>query len=194
MRLNLVHPGLQVDTQQGSAEAHGQRLAVLIEQHVDFVWRTLRRLGVPLSATDDATQQVWLVLSRRLPEIAPGEERAFLFGTSLRVASDARRRLARRREVPEVENDEAVDPGPSPHDVVDQREARSVLDEILEALPADLRVVFILYELEEQTALQIAELLVLPAGTVASRLRRARAEFEQIVKRRKARGQIPENR
>ena len=194
MRLNPVYPGLQLDTQPGSEQAQGRRLAALIEQHLDFVWRSLRRLGVPLSATDDATQQVWLVLSRRLPEIALGEERAFLFGTSLRVASDVRRRFARQREVPEVENLEAIDPGPSPHHLIDQRQTRSVLDEILEALPDDLRAVFVLYELEEQTALEIAQLLALPAGTVASRLRRARVEFEQIVKRHRARGQIPGNR
>jgi RNA polymerase sigma-70 factor (ECF subfamily) len=191
MRINLEHPGLQLDTHEGSAQADGQRLAVLVEQNLDFVWRSLRRLGVPLSATDDATQQVWLVLSRRLPDIIRGQERAFLFGTALRVASDVRRRLARQREVPELESLlEAVDPGPSPHDLIDQRQARSVLDEILDALPDDLRVVFILYEMEEQTAAEIAALLALPAGTVASRLRRARAEFEQIVKRQRARGHI----
>jgi RNA polymerase sigma-70 factor (ECF subfamily) len=187
--LNLAHSGPQLGTDQDSEQTHGRRLALLVEQHLDFVWRSLRRLGVPLSGTDHATQQVWLVLSRRLPDIAPGGERAFLFGTALRVASDVRRRLARQREVPGLEHVEPVDPGPSPHDLIDQRQARSVLDEILDALPDELRAVFVLYELEEQTALEIAELLALPPGTVASRLRRARAEFEQIVKRQRARAQ-----
>jgi RNA polymerase sigma-70 factor (ECF subfamily) len=188
--INLAHACPQLGASEGSEQAQDSRLAPLLEQNLDFVWRSLRRLGVPLSATDDATQQVWLVLSRRLPEIAEGHERAFLFGTALRVASDVRRRLARQREVLGLENVEAVDPRPSPHDLIDQRQERSVLDEILDALPDDLRAVFVLYELEEQTALEIAKLLSLPAGTVASRLRRARAEFEQIVKRLKARGQI----
>jgi len=188
--INLAHACPPLDASAGSEQAQDSRLAPLLEQNLDFVWRSLRRLGVPLSATDDATQQVWLVLSRRLPEIAAGHERAFLFGTALRVASDVRRRLARQREVLGLENVEAVDPRPSPHDLIDQRQERSLLDEILDALPDDLRAVFVLYELEEQTALEIAKLLSLPAGTVASRLRRARAEFEQIVKRLKARGQI----
>jgi RNA polymerase sigma-70 factor (ECF subfamily) len=187
--LDLAHTGSQLDTDEGSERAHGRRLALLVEQHLDFVWRSLRRLGVPLSGTDDATQQVWLVLSRRLPDIASGGERAFLFGTALRVASDVRRRLARQREIPGLDHVEAVDPGPSPHDLIDQRQARSLLDEILDALPDDLRAVFVLYELEQQTALEIAELLSLPPGTVASRLRRARVEFEQIVKRQRARDQ-----
>lgn len=185
--LHLAHPGPQLHTDESGERARDRRLELLIEQHLDFVWRSLRRLGVPLSGTDDATQQVWLVLSRRLPDIAPGGERAFLFGTALRVASDVRRRLAKQREVTGLEHLEPVDPGPSPHDLIDQRQARAVLDDILDALPDDLRAVFVLYELEEQTALEIAELLALSPGTVASRLRRARAEFEQIVKRQRAR-------
>jgi|SRR5882724_8693673 len=188
--INLAHVCPPLDASEDSTQVQGRRLAALLERHLDFVWRSLRRLGVPPSATDDATQQVWLVLSRRLPEIPSGQERAFLFGTALRVASDVRRRNARQREIPGLENVEAVDPGPSPHDLIDQRQERSALDEILDALPDDLRAVFVLYELEEQTALEIATLLSLPRGTVASRLRRARAEFEQIVKRLRARGQI----
>jgi RNA polymerase sigma-70 factor (ECF subfamily) len=167
-----------------------QRLKELFEQNLDFVWRSLRRLGVPVSAVDDATQQVWLIVASKLPEIAPGAERAFLFGTALRIASDARRRLLRQREVASDAASDFVDPAPHADEILDRHRARSVLDEILEELPDDLRVVFILYELEEQTAAEIAELLGIPPGTVASRLRRARTSFEQIVKRHKARGKV----
>ncbi|HTA89613.1 MAG TPA: sigma-70 family RNA polymerase sigma factor [Polyangiaceae bacterium] len=175
----------------GSAE---ERLNLLVEQQLDFVWRSLRRLGVPLSGVDDATQQVWLIVARKLPEITLGSERAFLFGTALRVASDARRRIARQREVSGLESFDHADPTPRADEIIDQRKARSVLDEILDSLSDDTRAVFILYELEEQTAAEIAALLGIPPGTVASRLRRARIEFEQIVKRLKARGQIEGSR
>ncbi len=167
-----------------------RRLEQLIAQHLDFVWRSLRRLGVPHSATDDATQRVWLVLARRLPELVVGQERAYLFGTAVRVASDVRRALARQREVNGLEHIDAIDPSPGPHELMDRRQARTALDEILDELPTDLRAVFILYELEEQTAAQIMELLVLPMGTVASRLRRARAEFDELVKRHRARARF----
>jgi RNA polymerase sigma-70 factor (ECF subfamily) len=177
-----------------SALDDAQRLAALVERELDFVWRSLRRLGVPVSVADDATQRVWLVASRKLPEIPSGRERAFLFGTALRVASDVRRKLARQREVSGLDASEPTDPAPRADEILDQREARGLLEEILESMPDELRAVFILYELEEQTAAQIAELLAIPPGTVASRLRRARTAFEQVVKRLKARGQFEGNR
>src|SRR5690242_17321725 len=72
------------------------RLRALQEEHFEFLWRSLRRLGVPEADVDDAVQQVFLVAARR--EILPGSERSFLFATALRVASHARRTLRRRRE------------------------------------------------------------------------------------------------
>ena len=166
------------------------RLNRLFEENLDFVWRSLRRLGVPLSTVDDATQQVWLIVAKRLPDIAVGSERSFLFGTATRIASDTRRSLARRREVSGDAAPDWVDPAPHAEELLERQRARLVLDELLDDLPDELRAVFILYELEEQTATQIAELLGIPTGTVASRLRRARAEFEQIVKRHRARGKL----
>jgi RNA polymerase sigma-70 factor (ECF subfamily) len=171
-----------------------ERLNRLFEQNLDFVWRSLRRLGVPLSTADDATQQVWLIVAKRLPEIAVESERSFLFGTAMRVASDIRRSLARRREVSGESSPDFVDPAPQAEELLDRQRERSVLDELLEDLPDELRAVFVLYELEEQTATQIAELLGIPTGTAASRLRRARAEFDQIVKRHRARGKLGEKR
>lgn len=164
------------------------RLACLVEDHLDFVWRSLRRLGVPEAQVDDATQQIWLIAAKKLPEIDPARERAFLFGSALRVASDIRRANARRRELVGVEHGPIVDPGPRADEIVDQKQARALLDEILEALPMDLRAVFVLYELEEMSVTEIASMLALPRGTAASRLRRARKEFEKVVRRLKARG------
>jgi RNA polymerase sigma-70 factor (ECF subfamily) len=167
-----------------------ERLGRLVEVHLDFVWRSLRRLGVPEAQVDDATQQVWLVTARKLREIPPENERAFLFGTAIRIASDVRRAAARRREVPGVEDGDAVDPRPHAEELVDQKKARALLDEILEALPMNLRAAFVLYELEELTVNEISNLLSVPRGTVASRLRLARENFEKVVKRLKASGRI----
>jgi RNA polymerase sigma-70 factor (ECF subfamily) len=164
------------------------RLRALVEAHHDFVWRSLRRLGVPASDVDDGTQQVFLVAARKLDAIEAGAERAFLFGTAMRVASDARRSRTRRREVPEDDAaGEQRDPAPSPEQLMEKRRARALLDEVLDAMDLDLRAVFVLFELEELPTAEIAAMLRLPSGTVASRLRRAREEFQQIAARARAR-------
>src|SRR5579863_1176604 len=79
--------------------AHDARLQSMFEAHFDTVWRTLRRLGVPEPGADDGVQQVFLVASRRLDEIEEGCERRYLLGVALRVASEIRRAMGRRREI-----------------------------------------------------------------------------------------------
>lgn len=162
------------------------RLRALVEAHFDFIWRSMQRLSVPPAELSDCVQQVFLVASRKLSTIAAGSERSFLIGTALRVASAARRTRDRRREVPEDETDEPCCPGPQPDEIADQRRLRALLDEVLAAMPEDLRVVFVLFELEEMPTQEIAALLDLPSGTVASRLRRAREEFDRRVARLRA--------
>src|SRR5690349_6787345 len=71
-------------------------LRALFDTHLAFVWRSLRRLGVPPAATDDAAQEVFLIASRKLGDIELGRERSFLFAIALRVAANARRSFARR--------------------------------------------------------------------------------------------------
>lgn len=164
------------------------RLRHLVDTYFDFIWRTLRRLGVPEADADDAAQQVFLVAARKLSMIDPGNERSFLFGTAMRVASDVRRAQRRRREDPSEPGDvDLCDGGPGPEDLVAQRRARALLDEVLGAMPLDLQTVFVLFELEELPTSEIASLLGIPLGTVASRLRRAREEFQDRAKRLKAR-------
>src|SRR6188508_40322 len=66
-------------------------VAALVAAHADFVWRSLRRLGVPAASADDATQQVFLVAQSKLPQIVEGRERGFLFGVAMNVAAHVRR-------------------------------------------------------------------------------------------------------
>lgn len=169
-----------------SARASDARLRKLVDGQFDFIWRSLRRLGVPAIDADDCAQQVFLVASRKLDDIVPGCERPFLFSTALRVASDARRSRSRRREVFE-DVDEPRDSAPNPEQIAEQKSSRALLDEVLDSLPMELRAVFVLFELEELPSTEIAEMLAIPIGTVASRLRRAREEFQRIIARMKAR-------
>jgi RNA polymerase sigma-70 factor (ECF subfamily) len=163
------------------------RLSTMFHHHYDFVWRSVRRLGVAPDAVDDAAQEVFVVASRKLDAIEAGKEKAFLFGTAVRVASDTRRSLQRRRQSPAPDHTEPVDAGPALDELVDQKRAREMLDELVELLPEDTRPIFVLFELEGLTMAEIASCLDLPAGTVASRLRRARELFAAYVARLEAR-------
>jgi RNA polymerase sigma-70 factor (ECF subfamily) len=165
-------------------EATAGRFRELVDTHYEFIWRSLRRLGVAQGDADDAAQQVFVTAARKLAAIRLGSERSFLFQTALRVAADSRRTQLRRREVAagEVpEDDEKSDSAPSPEDAVDLRRARRWLDAILDEMSLDLRAVFVLFELDQVTMAEIAALLDLPPGTVASRLRRARCQFREKV-------------
>jgi RNA polymerase sigma-70 factor (ECF subfamily) len=158
----------------------------MVQAHHDFIWRLLRRLGVPSADTDDATQRVFMIAARRVADIAAGSERSFLFGTALRVAPEMIR-AARGQEPLDGEAHERRDSAPGPEELTAQSRARAVLEEILTAMPLELRTVLVLFELEQMTKNEVAELLDLPVGTAVSRLRRAREEFRARLTRRNAR-------
>jgi RNA polymerase sigma-70 factor (ECF subfamily) len=168
-------------------QAAPERVAALVRAYYGFVWRLLRRLGLGPGDADDAAQQVFLSAQAKLGVIAPERERAFLYGVALHVGARARRSLGRRREEPLEAAGERAAREPNAEQLIEQREARALLDRILDEMQDDLRVVFVLFELEELGAPAIAELLGLPVGTVASRLRRAREDFESRVQRLEAR-------
>ncbi len=159
------------------------RLRKMLDEHFDFIWRSLRRFGLSDDRADDAAQQVFVVASRRLDTIQDGSERSFLFGTAMRVASDIRRSASYRREVAHPDPGAELEGGPRPDELVDQRRARAMLDTVLDAMELELRAVFVLFEIEEMTTTEIAELLQIPHGTVASRLRRAREDFQARIER-----------
>jgi RNA polymerase sigma-70 factor (ECF subfamily) len=168
------------------------RLRAMVDDHFDAVWRALRRLGVPDAGADDACQQVFLVALRRLEDIEGGGERAYLLGIAVRVASDARRAARRRREVPI--DDELAETlsarsaraasAPLPDDILEQRRALATLMAVLDEMPRDMREAFVLFDLEELSAPEVAQALGVPVGTVASRVRRARERFRRSLARR----------
>jgi RNA polymerase sigma-70 factor (ECF subfamily) len=162
------------------------RANALVVQHFDFVWRLLRRMGVPEADVDDAAQQVFIVASNRLGDIPEGRERTFLFGTALRTAATLRRNLRRRQRWIETGPRDAPSPQSAADELVERRQALAFLDEALSAMSDDLRIVFVLCELEELTTAEAASIMGIAAGTAASRLRRAREAFGQCVRRLRA--------
>ena len=157
-----------------------QRLERIFKQNYTLVWRLVRRLGLPPDAADDAAQQVFLVAAERLDDIAPESERAFVFGTALRVARTVGRKLG--RELHGADGDQNASPLPRPDELADQKRARELLDAALDRMSPSLRTVFVLYEIEGFTMPEVAQLVGIPLGTAASRMRRARERFRRTVR------------
>ena len=157
------------------------RLRQVVSGHFEVLWRFLRRLGIAEGDIDDAIQEVVLVLARKLDQVEVGSERAFVLSTAFRVASGFRRATRRRREVDDGAIEGFESPELSPEALAEKQRLRLILQRVLNQLPLELRVVFVLYELEELTMADIAATLVLPPGTVASRLRRSREQFQLLA-------------
>jgi RNA polymerase sigma-70 factor (ECF subfamily) len=165
-------------------EERSRSFRSLYDDHIDFVWRNLRRLGVFESEVEDRAQEVFVVAHRRFDEFEERGHgpRAWLFQIVLRVASDARRHHRRHPEVPD--GGEAVDraciDAPQP-EAVARREALSRLDGALASIDLGRRAVLVLHEIEEMTAPEIAQVLGIPLNTVYSRLRVAREKLEEAL-------------
>ncbi len=159
----------------------------LFDAHFDALWGRARRLGLSDAEADDAAQEAFLVASKKILEIESGREAPFLFRTLTFVVRNLQRSAARRYERPVGFDEASLDSDSSavPADAqLVRKEERELAETVIAELELDLRVVFVMNELEGFSMRQISEWLDLPPGTVASRLRRAREEFRAIVKRR----------
>lgn len=157
----------------------------LYDDHVAFVWRNLRRLGVAPSDVEDRVQEVFVVAHRRIGDYQERGHgpRAWLFQIVLRIASEWRRHRRRHPEdvdggaAQELEHTEAEQA-----ELIARREALDQLDIALASLDVDKRAVLVLHEIEDMTAPEIAESLSLPVNTVYSRLRVARQQLEAALR------------
>jgi RNA polymerase sigma-70 factor (ECF subfamily) len=145
----------------------------IYQRELDYVCRTLGRLGVPAGDLDDAVHDVFVVLYRRWNDVDRTRVRSWLFGVARRIAAAAR---ARRRELP-------ADVDPPSHNP--NLAERDLVWRALEALDEERRVVLILHDLEGHTGAEIAAMIEIPVNTVHSRLRLARADVIAAVRRLK---------
>jgi RNA polymerase sigma-70 factor (ECF subfamily) len=158
------------------------------EEHFRFVWRSLRRLGVPESDASDAAQDVFLVVHRRISEFeGRSKVTTWLYGICYRVARDRRRLAHVRRKVDDEDLiDQKADETADVAGEAERRQGLAILEALLDELPLDQRAVFTLFELEGMTGDAIAEALEIPVGTVYSRLRLAREQFRKSLGRMQA--------
>jgi len=155
------------------------RLRAMVDDHIQFVTRTLRRAGVPASELDDEVQKTFIVAARRLDDVQLGSERTFLYQVALNTAAHLRRKLARRREVADDKMPEQVEALATPEHLTSRKEMRHLLDQVAARMNDRLLQVFKMSQFEGADLNEIARRLALPRGTAASRLRRARAEFRK---------------
>ena len=159
--------------------------------YFDFVWRSVRRLGVDVSGVDDVVQDVFFAVHRRLGDFEGRSSlRTWIFSIVVHFVRH-HRRTGRRKGHP---GESATDPdmladvrAPGPFESAERRETVRVLDDILRCLDDDKREVFVLSELAQMTAAEIAEIVGTSVNTIYSRLRAARQEFELALARHRAR-------
>jgi len=155
--------------------------------HFEFVWRTLRRMGVNERDIKDGGQKVFLIAFQRLADFEGRSSlKTWLCGIALRVASDYRRSAIARHEVLVDETPRAIGAEVCQLELLERHERLAELDAVLSELPLDQRTVLVLFELEEMSGDDIANLLGVAEGTVRSRLRLGRQNFSRVVAARRA--------
>lgn len=161
----------------------------LYAQHFDTVWRFLARLGVRPAELEDLAHEVFLTAFRRADVFETGRPvLPWLLGITFRLAKDLRERASSRREVlDESPGTEVAISGPTAENAVARRQAKQLLDEVLESMDLEKRAVFVLYEFDGVPVPEIARSMQIPVATAHSRLRLARQQFDAGVKRLKAR-------
>ena len=162
----------------------------IYERYGDFVWRNLRRLGIPEEAVEDVLQDVFLVVHRRLSGFESRSSlRTWLFGIVLRVAKTHGRSLRRRRvhldnlaaavDVDTASNRDANDPA----EAAARHEASQLLHRLLDQLDDEKRAILVSVELEQMSVTEAAEAVGINLNTAYSRLRAARQAFQEAVMR-----------
>jgi len=151
------------------------------QREIDYVFRTLRRLGVSPSEVDDLAQEVFLALRQSWREYDPARPlRPYLFGIAFRIASTHQRRRRREVVLAVVEPDEL---SPGPDQALQAKQTRAVVLAALEKLPLPRRAVLVMYDLDDVPMDQVAAALGIPLFTAYSRLRKARRELEAVLRR-----------
>ncbi len=162
-----------------TAVAPGVSFEAFYRAQAPFVWRSMRRLGVPPADLEDAAQDVFIVAHRKLAEFEGRSTlKTWVFGICLRVASDWRKKTTARREAPITEAPARSHSGETATREIAMRQARQKLGEALLRLDEDKRAVFVLFELEQLSMQEVAQAVGCPVQTAYARLYAARTAVQ----------------
>lgn len=178
------------------AEALRQRVvtdrndvAQVYRENATFVWTTLQRLGIRGPDLEDVLQEVFVVVHKRIGTFnGTSKMTTWLFGICLRVASAHRRRGFRRKEMCVADPpDRGGSSADTPEGNLAAHELRRRLESLLDELDLEKRAVFVMFELDEMSCDDIAQVFGVPVGTIYSRLHSARQDFQKALARMHAR-------
>ena len=162
-------------------------VASLFEQHAPYVGRMLRYMGVPDADLEDACQEVFVVVHRKIASLRPdASPRGWLYGICLNEAR-GRTRARRARREDQLDGDLGLPDPQSGHDA--RHAARQTALGLLAVLDEDKRTVFLLHDVEQVPMHEICDMLDIPLQTGYSRLRLGRERLRAAVARERARGE-----
>ncbi|MBX7114934.1 MAG: sigma-70 family RNA polymerase sigma factor [Myxococcaceae bacterium] len=160
----------------------------IYEAELDYVWNSLRRLGVASAHLEDLTHDVFSVAWKKLAHYdAARPIRPWLFGIAMRLASDFRQLAWQSREVG-ADDVDAEDSAPTSDEWVARRQAQAMVKKALATMPMERRAVFVMHELDGIAIPEVAQVLDVPLNTAYSRLRLARRDFAEAVEQLKQGG------
>jgi RNA polymerase sigma-70 factor (ECF subfamily) len=161
-------------------------LGVIFDEHFDYVWATLRRLGVRDADREDLVHEVFLKVHARLADYDTSRPlRPWLFGFAYRVAADHRRLARHRVEVLSGPGDALAVVTPADEGMVANDERALVLD-ALDTLDLARRAVLVMHDVDDVPIPAVAAALEIPLNTAYSRLRLARRDLAGAVTRLRA--------
>jgi RNA polymerase sigma-70 factor (ECF subfamily) len=184
----VQHRGLETSEVVGKIAVPS--LAELYERYLRYVWRCLRSLGVAESELDDSIQDVFLVVQKRLGDfdgrVSP---KTWLYAITIRVARRYRERYRRayRHDAIGDEHEPELPSTSNTEVTLDHNQRLEYARHALRALDDAKREVFVLAQIEQMSATEIADVTGLGVNTVYSRLRAARLAFAAEIKRMEAR-------
>jgi RNA polymerase sigma-70 factor (ECF subfamily) len=180
--MKVMHPS-QVPPAQRLSSNPPSDFAGIFRAEFSYVWNTLTRLGIRQGDLEDVTHDVFCGVHRHLSEYDPSRPlRPWLFSFAFRAASDYRRLARHRAEVVGL-HIERPDPGPSADDLVISAEERALIEAALQEVSLERRAILMLHEIDGCPIPAVAAALSIPLNTAYSRLRLARIDLAQAVRR-----------
>jgi RNA polymerase sigma-70 factor, ECF subfamily len=155
--------------------------AQVFEEHVARVWRALRAMGVAPHLVEDAAQDVFLVVHEKLASFEGRSKLStWIYAITYRVAANYR---AKSRRTPHLQGLDGKEPSRhrTPEQELAAKESARFIEGFCASLDEGMRDVFVLCLLEEQPAVEVAELLGLSPNTIYSRIRLVRQAFRQAI-------------